>query len=122
MTSAQQSMLSRMGFVCEYGYASGPELLRGGGDNNPDAEAADTIANEVQESQEQEEEEKQEEQQEEQQKEQDEQTEEEEQQQSEQQKEQQQALEDFIAPGGASHDQIQESRERMLLRAAFHVR
>ena len=40
----------------------------------------------------------------------------------EQEKEQEAALEEFISPGGASHDQIQESRERMLLRAAFHVR
>ena len=99
MTSAQQSMLSRMGFVCEYGYANGPEQLRGGGDNDPDAE--------------QEEEEQQKEQ---------EQQAEEQAQQKEQEQEQQAALEDFIAPGGASHDQIQESRERMLLRAAFHVR
>ena len=96
--------------------------LRGGGDNNPGNGYVDAI--EVGEPNEQEQQQPQEEEEQPHPQEHKQQSHEQGEQQQQQQQQQQQkaALEKFITPGGASHDKIQESKERMLLRAAFHVR
>ena len=112
-------MLSRLGGRVQC--IKEPLHLRGGGDNDGGSVAPDTTNQQEEQLQEQELQEQEKEKLQEQEKEKKEKKENK-QHLEKQQTQQQAALEEFITPGDASHNDIQENKERMLLRAAFHVR